>query len=269
MTKPRHPPTRDAIRNAVQTLAGRLGYKIVRLAPYEARNRAAGQRAQGINKIFGIGYNKTASSSLEAVLRACGYRMPRQIDQERLLDGLPQSGDYGLLRDFVADFDAFQDMPFSRFETWVACDVLFPGSKFILTVRDEDAWLRSYDRYYRALCGVEPDEMATEAHFTGAPYLHDGYVHGMIRRSVMRVAGGIAEPDWSLAFDADHLRTTYSARNAQIMRYFADRPDDLLVIDLSREPDTRRIAAFLDLPADAVMPIPHRNAAPTGASHDA
>jgi hypothetical protein len=94
-------------------------------------------------KIFVIGNNKTGTTSLSAALQALGYRMGRQATAELMME------DWGI-RDFrrliryCHSADAFQDMPFSKQYTFQAMDAAFPGSKFILSVRDSDEqWYRS------------------------------------------------------------------------------------------------------------------------------
>lgn len=150
----------STLKRAVQTVVGWTGYKIVRLRPYEARNTSTGRNPRHSSKVFGIGYNKTGSTTLEAILRHYGFRLPKQLDQERILSKLPFDADWERLKGFVADYDAFQDLPFSQYETWIACDVLFPSSKFILTVREPDVWFRSYERYYRKVYGFSDGDTA-------------------------------------------------------------------------------------------------------------
>lgn len=252
--------TESTAKRVIQRILGLFGYKLVQLKAYELRTKGVSQKHPDIPKIFGIGYNKTASTTLEAIFRHHGFRVPKQLDQERILAGLPFSGDYALLRDFVADYDAFQDFPFSQFDTYLACDVLFPGSKFILTVRDPDAWFRSYLRYYKKEFGFADDEVLTEVAFRDKDlYLFPNYVHSLMRQTVMRVQDNQAQPDWSLVFDHAHFKALYLARNESIIKHFSNRPDDLLVIDLTQEVDTKRIVEFLLLPSESIIPIPHLN----------
>jgi hypothetical protein len=247
-------------KRIIQRFFGLIGYKIVQLKAYELRTGGVSQKHPTISKVFGIGYNKTASTTLEAIFRHHGFHVPKQLDQERILSGLPFSGDYALLRDFVSEYDAFQDFPFSQFDTYIACDVLFPASKFILTIRDADEWFRSYSRYYRKAFGFEENEVLTEESFLNKDlYLFPNYMHGLMRQTVMTVQDNQARPDWTLVFDPDYFKALYRARNDRIVKYFSNRPHDLLVIDLTQEIDTKRITEFLLLPKASIIPIPHLN----------
>lgn len=250
----------SALKQLLQKLVGLTGYKLVQIKAYERRNAGVRQQADGSPKVFGIGYNKTGSSTLEAVFRHYGLRAPKQLDQERLLAGLPFNGEFSTLRAFIEDYDAFQDFPFSQFETYVACDVLFPGSKFILTIRDPDAWFKSYESYYRAEYNLNDSKVLSEASFLDKDlYLFRNYVHGTMRQTVMTVQNNQAVPDWSLAFDPDYFKSLYCARNDAIIRYFSGRPGALLVVDLTQEKDTRKIVAFLGLTESSIIAMPHLN----------
>ena len=91
---------------------------------------------QSYNKIFCIGFNKTGTTTLEKVLKLYVLDLPNQFEQEARISLPSLIGNYTKLLEFVAKYDAFQDLPFSQGETYVACDALFPNSKFILTVRE-------------------------------------------------------------------------------------------------------------------------------------
>lgn len=247
-------------KRALQGAARALGYKLVRLKGYEAREPQAHRRPEGFTKLFCIGFNKTATTTLEQVLRAAGLRSPKQLEQEALLVGALDAGDFERLRAFCADYDAFQDLPFSQGHTYVACDALFPGARFILTVREPQAWADSYVRYYRREFGLEDVETFDEATFAGKTlYLEPGYVHRVLRPLLTEAQGGVPVTRWDLAFDRDFLIERYQTRNAEVRAYFAARPDDLLVLDPAEETDTGRLLAFLgrsDIPAG---PYPRAN----------
>jgi hypothetical protein len=226
----------------------------------DGRSEATRERLPDPRKVFGIGYNKTGSSTLEEVFRRMGYLVPVQWEQESALTEEVQRGNYGPLRDFVSRYEAFQDMPFSQDMTFVACDVLFPGSKFILTVRDPDDWFRSMLNFHRKVFGFDsPDEIG-EAFFKGKDfYIRTNYIYENKRRMVQRLEGHALLDDWSLLYDPDHYKAIYLNRNREILSYFQHRPDDLLVIDITREADTRRICGFLGRDPAEAIPMPHMN----------
>jgi len=103
----------------------------------------------------------------------------------------------------IAAHDASTDAPVA--EIFEELDRRFPGSKFIYTVRDRERWLRSCERYY-AVRQRRPDELAVR-----------------LRRAFY----GTVE------FDAELFAAGYERHEQRVLDYFAGRPDDLLVLDLT------------------------------------
>lgn len=101
------------------------------------------------NKLFCIGYNKTGTTTMAAILKRYGLKLPSQSEQEIRLTRQTFATNYAPLKDFVAKFDAFQDLPFSQGEVYAVCDALFPDSKFILTERDSEKWFNSLCRFHQ------------------------------------------------------------------------------------------------------------------------
>lgn len=211
-------------------------------------------------KVFCIGYNKTGTTSLGHVLREYGLQLPNQQYQERKTTLAAWRNDYRPLRKLILGYDAFQDLPFSQGETYVACDALFPDSRFILTIRDPDEWFDSLVRFDTKRYGWCTTEDANEAFFLGHKhYLEKNYCYEGLKMLLRTVQGSATHVDWSLLYDRSHYIQRYQRRNESILRYFANRPEKLLVIDLSLEKDTRRIRDFLGLADSAIFPIPRLN----------
>ena len=88
------------------------------------------------NKVFVIGSNKTGTTSLGAALNNLGYQLGNQLEAEMLIDDWAKR-DFRRIIKYCRTADAFQDIPFSLNFTFQAVDAAFPGSKFILSVRDD------------------------------------------------------------------------------------------------------------------------------------
>src|SRR5690606_4675563 len=98
-------------------------------------------------KIFCIGRNKTGTTSLKVALRDLGYSIGSQRAAEHLIEDWGQR-DFRRLVKLVSTADAFQDIPFSYDYTFQAMDAAFPGSKFILSIRDSpEQWYESLVRF--------------------------------------------------------------------------------------------------------------------------
>jgi len=125
--------------------------------------------------------------------------------------------------------DAATDAPVA--DIFTVLDAKFPGSKFIYTVRDREQWLRSCEKYY-SVRKRRPDDLALE-----------------LRRKIY----GKAE------FDRDLFAAGYENHHQHVMAYFADRPDDLLVLDIcGKDAGWPPLCAFLGKPVPAT-PFPVAN----------
>jgi hypothetical protein len=222
---------------------------------------------RGWNRCFGIGANKTGTTSLHAVAVLLGLRADQAL-VEGTASLQAMRGNYRPLQEAMAQLDFHQDLPCSQGHTYVALDALFPGSRFILTIREPQAWLRSFVTHYsRDLAPSGSPGGRSE------PWLFPGYVELWLRHyasqepelaSLAAVSGPLrpqhlADP----AVQAGLLRA-YERRNATIQAYFRLRPADLLVLDLAQEPDVAAIVRFLGLPPWINFPMPHLNAAGGG-----
>lgn len=216
---------------------------------------------QSYNKIFCIGFNKTGTTTLEKVLKLYGLDLPNQFEQEARISLPSLNGNYTKLLEFVAKYDAFQDLPFSQGETYVACDALFPNSKFILTVREPELWFNSFVRFYSKIFKVEGCDLLNEELVREKfNYLFPDYMYEVTRKFLTR-----AEQDgntlvcWDKIFNRDYYIEKYLNRNKQIIEYFSGSTKRLLVIDLSAEVDTGKICDFLDIPRKYSIKMPHEN----------
>lgn len=99
-------------------------------------------------KVICPGYLKTGTTSLANALRILGYKTYDYFEQVEFLgDEFYDLFTKGKVPDFKAlfeDVDAITDNPGCLiFEELFEC---FPNAKVILTVRDEEEWLRSLRR---------------------------------------------------------------------------------------------------------------------------
>lgn len=126
--------------------------------------------------------------------------------------------------------DAATDAPVAHhFEM---LDARFPGSKFIYTVRDREQWLRSCERYY-SVRGRRPDDIGLQ-----------------LRRKFY----GKAE------FDRDLFASGYGRHHQRVLSYFANRPGDLLVLDIcGKDAAWPPLCSFVEKPVpDAPFPMANK-----------
>lgn len=106
-------------------------------------------------KVFGIGLNKTASTSLLQAWDLLGHRREiywPQIDPYRTPVVLSSfNKHYKLMFDTIDRYTYFKDRPFNVHHTYKLLDKYYLDSKFILTYRDEEKWFDSVDRWLNNL----------------------------------------------------------------------------------------------------------------------
>ena len=196
-------------------------------------------------KIFVIGSNKTGTTSLAAALKNLGYHLGSQVEAELLLDDWA-CRDFKRLIRYCHSADAFQDIPFSLDYTFQALDAAFPGSKFILSVRDDaDQWYRSLTRFHAKRRGF--DRVPTADELKADPYRWVGY-----QWHASQLIYGINEAN---VWDEEKYKRTYLQHIEAVQAYFKYRPNDLLVINLSEADAMQKLCEFLGVPiSDKAMP---------------
>jgi hypothetical protein len=174
-------------------------------------------------RIFGIGMQKTATTSLGAALQLLGFDSAHWLDGKWAVAILREVRAKGRSETLERHY-ALCDLPIAIL--FRELDRAYPGSKFILTVRDEVDWL-----------------VSTRDHWS--------YEHNKFR------------PDWDKwpaadfihratygqkHFDAVVMLERYRRHNAEVREYFRNRPDDLLVMDMSRGAGWKELCPFVERP---------------------
>lgn len=207
----------DGERELVSQVA-RLGWDTLKPELLDPAMPAPQRRALRA-KVFGIGFHRTGTKSLGQALRLLGYRVAGPVGAQN--PGIAQQAVATALA-LATDFDAFNDNPWPLlYET---LDASFPGSRFILTVRDEQRWLRSMVKYF----GTKDTPMRRWIYGAGTPCGNE-----------------------------DVYLARYRRHNAEVLEHFAER-GDLLVLDLERGHGWPELCAFLDV-AVPEGPFPHLN----------
>lgn len=174
-------------------------------------------------KIFGIGLSKTGTTSLARALEILGYRTRDYIGVTSYVPGDLSSIN---LQEIDAN-DAITDTPIPSF--YEQLDARYPDSKFILTTRDMNDWLKSCKKQFTKRMVARQNEATCQVH-------SDLY--------------GCFE------FDIDKYTNGYKRYVNGVLDYFKDRPKDLLVIDICGGDHWEKLCAFLDKPVpDTPFPL--------------
>ena len=174
-------------------------------------------------RVFCIGWHKTGTSSLGHALVQLGYSvLGCRLDMVHPL----RHGDLDAVLGLAGQFDALQDVPWAAL--YRELDQAYPGSRFILTEREEQSWRRSALRHFAS---------------TAVP-LH-AWLYG----------DGVMRGNEQLYLDR------YRRHNREVRAYFEDRTRDLLKLDLATGEGWRELCGFLGDPQPN-RPFPHANKGP-------
>jgi hypothetical protein len=166
-------------------------------------------------KVFGVGLSKTATSSLNSALEVLGYRSKHfPIGMVRYDDGK-----ISLVRSYVNKFDALTDTPVARF--YKELDKEFPGSKFILTIRDHNSWIKSCRTHPLFGSAIKWEKRTSKIHED---------LYGTIN------------------FDKKKFIKAYDKHVKEVKSYFKGRKKDFLVLDICGGKRWKELCDFLGEP---------------------
>jgi hypothetical protein len=158
-------------------------------------------------KVFGIGFHRTGTKTLGAALEILDYRVTgpnghKDPDISRTV--------YEKAFGLVPRFDAFKDNPWPLL--YRELDERFPASKFVLTVRPTEEWIRS-----------------AVGHF------------GTQSRPMLEWIYGVGYPKGN----EDIFIARYERHNREVLEHFKTRPDDLLVLSITEGEGWEKLCPFL------------------------
>ena len=179
-----------------------------------------------MSKIFGIGWAKTGTTTLGKCFETLGY--DHQSQDLGLVKDIAK-GDLSRIMALAEKKETFEDWP------WIILykelDEAFPESRFILTKRDPERWVQSYENML-ANQGDASNEM----------------------NEIRRILYGLPFPRVSRA----QLIGRYEKHNAEVEDYFRGRSNDLLIVNWEAGHAWKELCAFLGKETPN-KPFPHAN----------
>ncbi len=195
-------------------------------------------KSAGKQKVFGIGMNKTGTTSLKAAIKELGFVTGRQCRAEKLIEDWARRDFKGLVK-YCRSAQFFQDIPFSLPYTFVVLDHEFPNSKFILTVRNSAVqWYNSLTKFHANKWG-NGKRVPTKEDLQNATYIYKGSPW-----RVNRLTLTTPEDD---PYNKKILLKHYEDYNNSVMKYFRHRKNDLLVLNVSKERAYQKLCDFLEV----------------------
>lgn len=187
-------------------------------------------------KIFCIGRNKTGTTSLKIALEDLGYKIGDQATAELFLQDYKKRNFVNII-DYCHTAEAFQDIPFSLPYTFIPLDHAFPGSKFILTVRDSaEEWYDSIIRFQAEKHGG--GELPTKEVLQNTTYRYKGFAW-----ETKKIVFNTPDDD---IYNKEMFIEHYKYHNKMVKDYFRFRPDDLLILNLKDDNAYQKLCKFLD-----------------------
>ncbi len=155
-------------------------------------------------------------------LDSFGYRVtgPNGVNDPNIAENV-----YSMAYSLVAKYDAFQDNPWPII--YKEIDRKFPGSKFILTLRDPASWIKSQ-------------------------ISHFGSSKTPMRKWIYGVGCPVGNEETYLERFQRHER--------EVLEYFSERPNDLLVLDIMAGDGWAKLCPYLGRGTPNI-PFPHINKA--------
>jgi hypothetical protein len=174
-------------------------------------------------RIFGIGMHKTGTTSLHHALKILDFDSGHWNDAHWAKAIWREMSVYGKSRTLEYNH-AVSDLPITVL--YEELDRAYPGSKFILTTRNEGAWLKSVENHWDHKSNPFREAWSTD------PFTH----------KIHKVLYG------QKGFDALIFLARFRRHNQEVLEYFKDRPQDLLVMDMSNGSGWPDLCSFLDRP---------------------
>ncbi len=177
-------------------------------------------------KIFGIGLNKTGTTTLGRCFEILGFS--HLAGSSTLLESAIAKKDLSKVYGEIEKYDSFEDLPFCLI--YKDLDKRFPNSKFILTIRkNSKIWLNSFRKH----CD------------RGAPA-------GCPRNRLL--AYGYES---TRGHEKEFIKI-YEQHIKDVKTYFANKPNKLLVCCWEEDDGWKPLCDFLDRPIPT-MALPWRN----------
>lgn len=171
-------------------------------------------------KYFGIGLSRTGTTSLYSAFKELGFKCVHYPNPKVV--------------QMLDKYDFANDTPIpARFES---LDKKFPKSKFIYTVRNIDSWLKSCSEYFSS----EKAKIIKAKYDFQVKYRIETY--------------GLVD------FDEEIFRMVYEEHDQKVREYFKNRPNDLLIMDVSEGDGWEKLMPFiLKNDPNVKLPLPHTN----------
>lgn len=167
-----------------------------------------------MSKIFAIGLPKTGTTSLYQALKLLNYRTLHNPLDFRILSY--NKGIYKYPEEAWGGWDAITNFG-EHF--YPQLDINYPGSKFILTLRDKESWLKSSEKWFSIPPLYPPRDNKSRLETFGC-----------------------------ITFQRERFSYIYDLHVKNAKNYFCNRSHDFLLLPLETEDKWEKLCPFLGKP---------------------
>lgn len=179
------------------------------------------QHSQGY--IFGVGLSQTGGKHLFKALGYLGYTVLNEVADETLYQDLKQEP---VKLSALSYFDGITNPSIATF--YEKLDKAYPGSRFILTLRNKEEWLENVKGIWRKkLSRIEEEGLDYRYKYKKQEF-----------HALYQLPG----------YEKQKLVDFYDRHCQKVLEYFRNREQDLLVLDLSAGDGWQKLCSFLDKP---------------------
>lgn len=178
-------------------------------------------------RVFGIGLHKTATTSLHKAFQILGFdsfHWGNNRKAWRIYNEMTYTGRSVLIEQSYS----FCDLPIPML--YKKLDTAYPGSKFILTIRNEEGWLKSVKALWDPNINPWYD-------WDKQPYSHRIHEALYGRRD----------------FHGETFLNRYRQHNQEVVEYFKGRQEDLLIMNMDKGAGWKELCGFLNQPIPEVQ----------------
>ncbi len=201
-----------------------------------------------MSKVFGLGFSKTGTTSLENALEILGYSVCEghwNLKYYDYLLALSIHKDYPEIHKMTRYWDAFADAPWGGTDLYKKLLKWYPDAKFILTVRDTDSWYNSLEA------------MLTRFDKNLSTALESWHLNGRYRSAYYFKT--IFEIN-SLAGNKKRIKDCFEKHNEEVVQFFSDKGVRLLLLNIIDKDGWEKLCPFLGVKQPKTN-FPYLNAA--------
>lgn len=189
-------------------------------------------------KIFCIGSHKTGTTSIDKIFTLLNLNSAPWKECYDYIHHL-ESGELNNFMNIINKYNAFQDSPWCHANFYKIIYSKFPDSYYILTERDSDSWIKSYENHHtnNLLNNFDTKTVQPEcwSYLWGLQFPYSPEEFAKLKSELVQ---------------------KYEKRNKEIKEFFKYKKN-FISIDLTKEKDISKISTFLGLKNN--FKVPHEN----------